>query len=158
MENVVSDFIKEELDIDSCLRVLVVADRINSTSLRDMAMELCVKNFYMAYFAEEISSLPFEVLLEILSNDALVVRCELDVFNAVLRWGVCSRVNDTQIELDTQIATRACELLVQYKILPNDYTLSEPESYNTRSSHGLFECVKFNNMSNNDLRLVQFCR
>ena len=59
----------------------------------------------------------------------------------------------------TQIATRACELFVQLRFLRYGCTPFKPKLWNTRIYPGLFECVKFDNMSNSDLRLVvQFCR
>ena len=159
LERAVADYIEKKLDRDNCYRILVVVDRINLTSLRNLVMKTICKNFYWLRFSYWSIYLPFDVILEILRSDNLVVRSELDVFMAVLRWSVCSGVSDIQPEVNSQIATRACELFAQFKLIDNDYVMQEPESCNTGSYSELFDCVNINNMSNNDLRhMVRFSR
>ena len=159
LERVISNYLEKNLNKKNYYRILTLTDRTNLVSLRKATMKFVCNNFYTLCFSAELSLMPVFVILEVLNSEKLVVRSEFDVFKAVFRWGVRLGVNDTQTELDAQIATRACELFVKFKLLPDDYTLLEPESCNTRSYSELFECVKFDNMSNNDLRLVvQLCR
>ena len=159
LEQVVSNYIGNKLDLENWYRILVVVDRINLTSLRDLTLNLVFANFYKLCFSVEISMLPLELIQEILNSDALVVRSELDVFKAVLRWGVCSGVNDERPKLNAIISSRADELLAQCTILPENNATSALESGNTGFYPELFDYVNTNYMSNNDLRrVVQFCR
>ena len=122
-------------------------------------MKLVIANFNKFSFSAEISLLPPEAGLEVLKNAELVVRSELDLFKAKLRFGVCSSVNDTRTDLNAQIVTRTQELLVQLNELPDGYIISEPESCKIQIHSGLFDFVDISNMSNVDLRLVlRFCR
>ena len=159
LELIVSNYIGDKLDNSNCCRILAVVDRINLPSLRQKTMKYVCDNFYSHCFSTGIELLPFEVILEILKNADLVVRSELDVLKAVLRWCPCLGVEDVQPEINVQIVARASELLVKFKALPDDYTTSDPELCNTGNYPALFDCVNINNMNKNDLLVVvRFCR
>ena len=159
LELIVSDYIEKKLDTDNCYRILVIADRTNLTSLRNLVMKTISKNFYQLRFSHRSTYLPFDLILEVLKSDNLAVRSELDVFMAVLRWCVCSGVEDIQPEVNSQIATRACELFAQFKFISNNFVMIEPESSNIGTYPELFDCVNINDLVINDLRLVvRVCR
>ena len=137
----------------------MVVNRINLTSLRNLVMKMIYKNFHLLRFSYRSTYLPFCLILEILRIDNLVVRSELNVFMAVLRWCVCSGVNDIEPKVSSQIATRAYELFAEFKLLSNNFKMIEPELCKTGSYPELFDCVNINRMGKNDLRLVvRICR
>ncbi len=170
---VISDYIERELDLTNCSEVLAVADGFNSTKLRAAAMKLIVKNFHQVLYKEGFTLLPFELLLEVINCEKLVVRSELDVFVAVIRWfmrKVTSEVSEepkdgTVKRANEALARKVLSLFVEYGFVKPSLTESSPLLFRTNeiveSSFNehfeveeLLDCVDINKLSVDDLRRV----
>ncbi len=92
-------------------------------------METIVDNFHEVRYEEGFSILPFDLVLEIISCDKLVVRSELDVFVAVVLWLMRRTTNKATEELEDATAEGANEVnLLARKVLSlfEEYEFVEP--------------------------------
>ena len=155
LEFELSNFIEFKLDKHNCCQVVVVADRINLTGLRALAMKTIVENLHFVCRQCAFMDEAYDLILEILTDPELVVRSELDVFLAVMRWVVCSGVNEIEMEVDSkdELAKFAHETLIETGLLRPDSEFHVTDSYNMSRHNELFECVDMS-MSSMDLRRV----
>ncbi len=127
LQEVIYDHIERELNIINCSEILVMADCPNSTELRAEAMKFIVENFHGLFYEEGFSLLSFELRLEVINCDKLVVRSELDVFIAVVRWflwrttfEVPEEPEDETVKRPNVVARKVLSLFVKYEFVkPN---------------------------------------
>ncbi len=109
---VISEFVERKLDGWNCFSILVATERPSLTKLRDMAMETIMEYFYDEWVYSGFIELPFDVVLEVLRCDEVVVKSELDIFLAALRWIVWSDNSEMSV-----IENKACELISEHTSL-----------------------------------------
>ncbi len=178
LEGVISDYIERELDTSNCSEILGTVDCLHSTKLRAAAMKTIVDNFDEVLYKEGFALLPFELFQEVISCDKLVVRSELDVFIAVVRWcmrrincGVSEEPKDgTAKDANEVLARKVLSLFVEYEFVEPSLTKSRPLLFgfdglveSNTNEHAelnvLFDCVDINKLSVDDLRRVSgLCR
>ncbi len=178
LNDVIADYVHQELDITNCCEILAMADCLNSTKLRAAAMKLIVENFHHGLYKEGFSLLSFELLLEVISCDKLVVNSELDVFVAVVRWFMwkltyqVSKVTKDETEKGTNeaLARKVHSLLAEYEFVEQNLTESSPllfgvdglveSNINEYCELGeLLDSIDINKLSVDDLRRVSaVCR
>ncbi len=147
----ISEFIERKLDRWNCSKVLVAADRPSLIGLQEIGMKTLVENFHDVWCYSGFMDLPFDVVLDILRCDELVVRSELDVFLAVIRWIVWSGYSEM-----TVIAKKTCELIEEHtglRLLDVDVAEAE-DTYGEVNYTELFDCVDISKLSNADLQMV----
>ncbi len=177
LEGVISDYIERELDTSNCSEILATVDGLNSTKLRAAAMKTIVDNFDEVLYKEGFTLLPFELFQEIIICDKLV-RSELDVFVAVVRWfmrritcGVPEEPKDGTAKGGNEVVARnVLSLFVRYAFVEPNFTESRPllfgtgglvdsGTYHDVEWSKLFDCVDINKLSYDHLRRVSgLCR
>ena len=80
------DFMIDTLDTANCLRTLTLATVFGLAHVTDKASQMAARNFGEIADTHEFLELPEKPLMFLISRDDLVVGCELNVFEAVLRW------------------------------------------------------------------------
>ncbi len=103
--DVISAFLERNLGRSNCCKILSAADRLCLTRLREMAMKMVVANFHDVWVCSGFIDLSFDVVLEILRFDEIVVHGELDVFFSVIRWIVWSGNSEPYSRTTTVIAS-----------------------------------------------------
>lgn len=86
LQEVVTDFLQEHLNLYNCFSILSVADEHSFQALKSSCTRFISENFVQASGTPSFLSLQKTLLEEVISNDDLVVTNEKDVFNAVVRW------------------------------------------------------------------------
>lgn len=81
-----SEFLKSQLDPSNCLGIRAFADTHSCRELLKIADKYLQNNFIDVVESDEFLLLPVNQLLEIISNDELNVRCEEQVYQAVMNW------------------------------------------------------------------------
>ena len=79
-------FLENELHPSNCLGIKRFADNHGCFTLGKTAYEYAMRNFNHTTQMEEFFNCPLEEVLELLSEDALYVRHEEEVYEAALRW------------------------------------------------------------------------
>ncbi len=180
LAGVVSDYIERELDTSNCCQILAAVDCYHSKKLRDAAMKTIVGNFHEVRNEEGFSLLPFELVLEIIGCDKLVVRSELDVFVAVVLWfmrRVTSVVTEEPEDATAKganeenfLARKVLSLFEEYEFVEPSLTQSNPLLFWTDGLEEsnpiehfkvgeLLDCVVIHKLSMEDLRRVSgVCR
>ncbi|XP_030635263.1 kelch-like protein 33 [Chanos chanos] len=80
------DFLKQEIDANSCLDVVSFAEAFEMGWLHEVAEDFVLRNFLDVAMTPKFLDLPVEKLKEYLRSDALCVPSELPVFKAVVSW------------------------------------------------------------------------
>uniref|UniRef100_A0A3P9L9N9 Si:ch211-63p21.8 n=1 Tax=Oryzias latipes TaxID=8090 RepID=A0A3P9L9N9_ORYLA len=80
------NFMKEQMNLASCLDVASFAEAYGLSELLDEAKDFVLRNFREVSTSEKFRDLPAEKLLELLHCDGLCVPSELAVFRAVISW------------------------------------------------------------------------
>ncbi len=144
----------------NCLKILAVTDRLGMTGLRDMAMKTVVENFYAVWDYSGFIGLLFDVVLEVLRCDELVVRSELDVFFAVIRCIVWSRNSEIDLATNRVIVKKTCEVIREHTGLDlYDPIVAKTVNLGEANYDELFACVHINELSTADLQVVAtICR
>lgn len=106
----ISGYIKNVLDASNCCDILSTVDHIELDSLRKLAMNTLVINFYNVYHKIEFNKLSYETVLEILRCRELQIRSEFDVFLAAVYWALCSGMSEIECETNAEIAKQGCEM------------------------------------------------
>ena len=161
LEHVISSYIVQQLDIATCAEILVVVDRINFSSLREMALATIVRNFYKFYSRAEFVKLRVDLVLEILRCRDLVVRSEIDVFHAGVRWFLGRKVGGNDSVVCVKIMKQARELFQQIGVSVPDFedTAVSSACGDECGYEDLFNCVDVDRLSDDDLRrVIRFCR
>lgn len=159
LEQVISNYIEEQLDASDCCEFLANMDCTNSAMLQELAMNILWNKFYDVCRSSEFTNLSYELVVQILGRRELIVRSELDVFLGAVHWVLCSGVNGVDSESNAEIAKQACEMLKQHGFEINGLQFVEPSTGDVESCSELFECVDISNLSSADLRRVaRFCR
>ncbi len=159
LEDVIIPHIVDKLDESDITNVLAMAIRIDCIPLRKIAMETFDRKFYEEFTQSRFVKLPSFLAVECLRSGQLVVRSELDVFTAALRWWVCWEMNQTGSEMNEEVASRACELLVHNQLLSTESGFVELGSRDETNLSELFKCVTLDNLNVTDLqRLGRVCR
>ncbi len=178
LEEVITKYIEHKLTKSNAIEILDAVDFLNSAKLRAAAMKLIVENFYEVCYREEFTLLPFDLVLEVISSDDLVIRSELDVFVAVVRWfmwRITCDVSDEPKEetvkrANEELARRVLSLFVDCEFVNPNLTERSPllfgtgglveSNINQRSELSeLFSCVDISKLSTEKLRRVSgLCR
>ncbi len=158
--DVISAFIERNLDRGNCYKILITTDRPSLTRLRAMAMKTIVEGFHRLWTFYAFLRLPFAVVVDILRCSELVVRSELDVFLAVIRWIVWSGNSAMSSATNTAIASKTCELIAEHTGLHlSDVEVPETDARGAVNYGELFECVDINKFTNADMQIVAvICR
>ena len=151
----ITGFIERKLDKTNCFEILVAKDHPSLSRLRKMAMKTIAGNFHDLWCHSGFIDLPFDVALEILGCDELVVRSELDIFLAATRWIVWSGVSGMSV-----MAEKTCKIIAEHTgVHLSDFQVLEADTYNEGNYKELFECVDIDKLSNADLQMVAvICR
>ena len=86
LQEVVTDFLQEHLNIHNCFSILSLADEQSLQALKSCCTRFISDNFVQASGSPSFLSLEKTLVEEVISNDDLEVTNEKDVFNAVARW------------------------------------------------------------------------
>jgi len=86
LQEVVTDFLQEHLNLYNCFSILSVADEHSLQALKSSCTRFISANFVQATGTPSFLSLQETLLEEVISNDDLAVTNEKDVFSAVVRW------------------------------------------------------------------------
>jgi kelch-like protein 20 len=81
-----SEFLRSQLDPSNCLGIRAFADTHSCTELLKIADKYLQNNFIDVAESDEFLLLPFNQLIEIISNDELNVRNEEQVYESVMKW------------------------------------------------------------------------
>ncbi len=106
LEDVIISYIAGQLDENNISNVLTKAIRMNCIPLRRLAIETFAHKFYDEFFYSRFVKLPAHLALECLRSDQLVVRTELEVLTAALRWFMCTEGIEIQSEMDEEVVSR----------------------------------------------------
>ncbi|XP_040061726.2 kelch-like ECH-associated protein 1 [Ixodes scapularis] len=79
-------FLERQLDPSNCIGIADFALQHGMASLHTKASHFIEQHFSMVSQLDEFLSLPSNRLVALLRKDALNVRCETEVFEAVMRW------------------------------------------------------------------------
>ena len=160
LEAVLLGYIKRELNQDNCCKVLATAHRLDSNSLEKEAMKTIFSTFKSQCGDSGFTELPYELVVEILQSDKLMVCSELDVFVAAVNWTVRSTVtNMRNAERKSEIFDRVSELLIRHELCAEGIELTERVNHEKQEANNLFEYVNIDNLSVFDLqRMGRFCR
>ena len=80
------EYLKDSLTADNCIRYLRFAKTYDSVGLVEKCQRLTQTEFYRVMSETNMEDLPEEVMVTILQDDKLVVKSELDVCEAMVRW------------------------------------------------------------------------
>ncbi len=177
---VISDYIERELDTSNCSEILATVDCLNTTKLRAAAMRTVVDNFYQVFYEDGFILLPFELVLEIFTCDKLVLRTELDIFVALVRWFMWRTTcevsesevpaNETVKPINGDLARKVLSLFVEYEFVEPELTENSPLLFRTNGLvesgtnedselSRLFDCIDISKLSVNHLRRAgRLCR
>ncbi len=146
----ITGFIERKLDKTNCFEILVAKDHPSLSRLRKMAMKTIAGNFHDLWCHSGFIDLPFDVALEILGCDELVVRSELDIFLAATRWIVWSGVSGMSV-----MAEKTCSIIAEHTGVDlSGLQVREADTCNKANYKKLFECVDISKLSNADLQMV----
>lgn len=81
-----STYLKSTLDASNCLNIVSFADLHTCQSLKETAEEYSQNNFLHVVQSEDFLEITVSQLKELLSNDAIAVTSEKDVFEAIVKW------------------------------------------------------------------------
>ncbi|KRZ66180.1 Kelch-like protein 3 [Trichinella papuae] len=80
------EFLKSQLNPSNCIGIQEFAEHHSCISLSIFARVYCEQHFDEVIKYEEYLSLSLENMLQIISSDNLMTRCESDVCEAVMKW------------------------------------------------------------------------
>ena len=147
---VISDFIERKLEGENCFQILLATNRLGLRTLREKVMKMIVDNFHDMWSSDYFICLPFDVVLEILQCDELVVRDELDIFLAVIRWLGWSGASAMWV-----LEKRTCELIEEHTGLHLlDVYIGNADTCDELKFNALFECVDISKFTNVDLQIA----
>ena len=86
LQEVVSDFLQEHLNLNNCFSILSLADEHSLQVLKSCCTRFITANFVQASGSPSFLSLEKTLVEEVISNDDLEVTNEKDVLNAIVRW------------------------------------------------------------------------
>ena len=86
LQEVVTDFLQEHLNVYNCFSILSLADEHSLQALKSSCTRFISANFVQASGTLPFLGLQKNLLEEVISNDHIEVSNEKDVFNAVVRW------------------------------------------------------------------------
>jgi len=86
LQEVVTDFLQEHLNLYNCFSILSLADEHSLQALKSSCTRFISANFVQASGTLPFLGLQKNLLEEVISNDHIEVSNEKDVFNAVVRW------------------------------------------------------------------------
>ena len=137
-------FLEHELHPSNCLGIRRFAHNHGCLSLSKIAYDYAMRNFSQVTQLEEFFQCPLEEILELISEDALYVRHEEEVYEAAVRWvkyNLKDRMNTVPMLAEQiRFPLMAWEFLVT-KVLDDGFI-----TRNAGSSH-LFEEARMYHMS-----------
>jgi len=86
IQDVCCEFLKRQLDPTNCLGIRAFADTHSCQELLHFANKFTQDRFQEVIESEEFLLLPVNQLIDIISSDELNVKCEDQVYNAIMSW------------------------------------------------------------------------
>lgn len=80
------EYLKKQIDVSNCLGIRQFASQHCCLNLQLCADEFVQENFPQVARSEEFLLLTKDQMIDIISRDSLNVRCEEDVYTAVMNW------------------------------------------------------------------------
>lgn len=90
LKSACSNYIRSSIDPENCVVLINASQRYNATELYNYCLEFIEANADLVFNSEEFLTIDDGVLVDLLNSDSLTLP-ELDVFQAVLRWGKAQR-------------------------------------------------------------------
>ncbi len=105
--------------------------------------------------------IPYELVVNILRSDNLVVHSELDILVAAVYWSVCSEVKNIEnSKLKSEMFNQFSNLLMRHGLCSKEIKFHEVEHATRKRAEigALFECMDVDNLGVSDLQRVgRFC-
>ncbi|KAJ5074632.1 pep-cterm sorting domain-containing protein [Anaeramoeba ignava] len=84
--NFVEKFIKESINIENVIEIVIIAKKHNWQQLYQQCMSFIEDNIIYILRSSSFETLSEDILLDILENNRLCIKNEMDIFNSVLNW------------------------------------------------------------------------